>query len=259
MTATYSAFFSSGLLAPPNELSYPAMRSRQDSTSSTFSVSSFLASPSAIYGDRERDVSAYDDTSDVETEVVKRERTKSSQGAPKTVRRRRSSLSINASPMTHVRSPSRAVESSLALQRHLQTPSRSRSGSLTAAGLAMGAMPSQSQRNASDVDATMKVRTRMRSGSVGEALKSRRTVRRIPNNTLPPPSLPLPPLPPTPSTPSTPKRSIGRAHSKSMSLATGSARYFYREPLPPLPGTPPSLADIEEPRTPLLHDRMNID
>ncbi|KAK1231335.1 hypothetical protein PQX77_005550 [Marasmius sp. AFHP31] len=264
MTTGYSDFFSSGLLAPP----VPYTRPRYDSTSSTMSSVSTLSSASnstvtTTISD------ALDDASDIEDPFSSnhargREITPTPQPpkSPKrTLRKRKSSLSVQTSPLQSLRSPNRAAESALAFQRHLHgTPSRPRSGSVNSAATEATSMLG---RLANVAEGPVGITGRMRSGSVGTALRSRqRSIRHIPTNPLPPPSLPLPPLPPLPKTftnPSTPQKIHGRSFSFQPRGVNTGAVHLQR--LPTVPGTPPSHSKMDvtpveffvppSPRTPL--------
>ncbi|KAJ8073779.1 hypothetical protein AAF712_003251 [Marasmius tenuissimus] len=242
MTTAYSSFFSSGLTSS-NDI-YPRPRPRMDSTSSSASFTSMISTTSTIKSPGSQSNEALDDTSDVEDGVAaKRDarrsmppRTPSNQST-RTLRRRRSSLSTQASPVTVVRSMANALS--------FHKKSRSRSGSVNSAN-PVG--PGASNESASSVGigaAVPGVKGRLRSGSVGTALKSiRRGLRKLPTNPLPPPSAPLPPLPPLPSNDTTPP--TRRPHSRSISLVPRVAGLnLSREPLPPMPPTPPSRKGTE--------------
>jgi hypothetical protein len=207
MTTAYSSFFSSGLLAAPHNLSRNASN-----------VSPSLRSASDVL----------DDISDMELD---RDRSKTPTPAPVNVapqprlRRRRSSLTTGTSSMNSIKSPTRAAGNALHFQRHLYSAStsvtssnRSRSGSASSAmSLSIGEEKlSHSKDVATENNSLMR---RLRSGSVGSVLKSRRTVRRVPGPSCPPPSAPLPPLPALPSIPGTP----GRSKTKAFSLAVPSS------------------------------------
>lgn len=170
--ATYSAFFSSGLLAPP--LSLKVDLSSLDRTPST-------PSPSP----------AFDDASDIDIDIDGRGTTQAQSMAAPRLRKRRSSLSINQSAMNIIKSPSRNAGNAFTVQRHLSistSPSRSRSGSLTS----VTGFNNVASQGTSLVG-------RMRSGSVGTALRpaSRKPMRRAHTTapSLPAPAVPLPELP----------------------------------------------------------------
>lgn len=162
-----------------------------------------------------------DDTSDIEldrstTPTPAPNGQPAQSGQPK-LRRRRSSLTLGTSPMNVIKSPSRSVGSALQLQRHLYaSPGRARSGS-TSSIISIGEEVHQTSNNIASESTSLF--GRMRSGSIGSALKSRRTIRRVPGPSCPPPSAPLPPLPPLsalptlPSIPGTPNRSKTKAFS----------------------------------------------
>ncbi|KAG6864403.1 hypothetical protein C0993_008927, partial [Termitomyces sp. T159_Od127] len=143
---TYSAFFSSGLLAPRHAADAPC---DYDPSSPTLS-----ASPLS--------------DSDIEPDTD-RENTPTPENVPRTapgpansqrrLRKRRSSLTIGTSPMNAIRSPQRNASAALQLQMHLPSPPRSRSGSFSTAGTNNIASQSTSLVG------------RMRSGSIGAAIR----------------------------------------------------------------------------------------
>ncbi|KAL0569050.1 hypothetical protein V5O48_012919 [Marasmius crinis-equi] len=251
MSTGYSDFFSSGLLAPP----VPYTRPRYDSTSSTMSTMSTISNSTVTTTISD----ALDDASDIEDNVFSSNRARGTTPTPanqppkspkRTLRKRKSSLSVSTSPLTSLRSPNRAAENALSFQRHLQgTPSRARSGSINS-------VATESTSMLGRISST--VGGRPRSGSLGTALRSRqRSIRSLPNNPLPPPTAPLPPLPPLPSNPTTPQRLHGRSFSLGPRAAGGSLCLQQR--LPTVPGTPPSASKMDisdvyvppSPRTPL--------
>ncbi|KAL0572256.1 hypothetical protein V5O48_009702 [Marasmius crinis-equi] len=214
-----------------------------DSTTSFSSTTSTIKSPTSQSGEATDDASDVEDNDYFNSRDARRSigstpptpaTPKTPNQATRTLRKRKSSLSIQASPVTGVRSNSRAAEN--ALSRHI---SRSRSGSVNSLNPQGG--PGAGNENASPpgMSSGPGIRGRMRSGSVGTALKpTRRGVRRVPNNPLPPPSAPLPPLPPPPANGTA--MPVKRAHSRSISLVPRIAGLgISHEPLPPMPPTPP--------------------
>ncbi|KAG2346025.1 hypothetical protein BDR05DRAFT_960330 [Suillus weaverae] len=167
---TYSAFFSSGLLAPyhPRATTPVPPSSPMPMTSSPMHpVDRDLSVTPTPCGNSNNVVS-------VPTASADRPR----------MRRRRSSMNIGANPMALIKSPTRNVGS--ALQRTgIMSPTRSRAGSMA--------------ENASETNSLFE---RLRSGSLnaGAPLRLRRAVKRtVP--LAPPPTAPLPALPPpSPST-----------------------------------------------------------
>ncbi|KAK0202331.1 hypothetical protein DFS33DRAFT_1339225 [Desarmillaria ectypa] len=178
MTA-YSAFFSSGLLAPRHIFT------------ANLNVNSFIDSPSSPL---------FDDASDIEVDderghaPVMEIMTTANSSLRARMRKRRSSLSIGTSINT-LKSPSRNASTALQFQIHLQaSPSRSRSGSLNSV---MGTLvESEFQPNVASERTSLV--GRMRSGSAGTSLRPRRPIRRTHPlaPSLPPPTAPLPDLPP---------------------------------------------------------------
>ncbi|KAF5364415.1 hypothetical protein D9758_010683 [Tetrapyrgos nigripes] len=196
MTTAYSSFFASGLLAPP-----------QNSYDFRNILPTIPSSPTPGMM-----VDVLDDTSDVEIDRMDRERsttpTPSSSGpnaagnGQPRLRKRRSSLTMGTSVLNGIKSPMRNAGNAFQFQRHLHsTPSRSRSGSLSSVityeeEILPAPAPVTADPN--------KRKNRLRSGSIGTALKARSIPR-----AMPPPEAPLPPLPPLPSTPT---------HMKSFSI-----------------------------------------
>ncbi|KAG6907492.1 hypothetical protein DXG01_008686 [Tephrocybe rancida] len=183
---TYSAFFSSGLLAPRHAASsYP----HYDAPSPV--------SPSSPLPDSDVDLNMDRDITPTPDSVYRPTATVTTAAAPQPrLRKRRSSLTVGTSPMNAIRSPARTAGAALQLQMHLASPSRSRSGSLSTTtsttadtynNIGMGNIASE---NTSLVG-------RMRSGSVGAVLRPRRGVRRLASvpAPAPPPTAPLPAVP----------------------------------------------------------------
>jgi hypothetical protein len=242
---SYSAFFSSGLLAAPlmyNNHSFSFPR-RQDESSST---RAFV--PSSSMSSSLTDI--LDDTSDIELDrsntptpagQSSSSTTHQAQAQPQPrLRRRRSSLTIGTSPMNIIRSPTRSVGNALQLQRHLLTsPGRSRSGSASSViSIEEEQLHGGSGNIASERTSLV---GRMRSGSVGSALKSRR-IRRFPGPSCPPPSAPLPPLPSIPGTPNRSKAfslavspSTTQALARKLAAASGDALAIQTNVLAPSP------------------------
>ncbi|KAJ4490431.1 hypothetical protein J3R30DRAFT_80007 [Lentinula aciculospora] len=156
---TYSAFFSSGLLAAPHM--YPSHSMYNSHISTHDNVSPSMLSISDVL----------DDTSDIELDRSATPTPTNVDGQASSVlhprlRRRRSSLTIGTSPMNTIKSPSRAAGNALQLQRHLFTsPGRSRSGS-TSSAMSIG-----EEVNAGIASESTSWYRRMRSGSVGSVLK----------------------------------------------------------------------------------------
>jgi hypothetical protein len=146
----YSAFFSSGLLAPHT----PQKKKKVDSTSFSWDVTfdhspSRPSSPIPIPDDSFMDVdtASYNDRSITPTpqsitpmqspQPVKIQATTTTTTQQPKLRKRRSSLTLATSPMSTIRSPTRAANNALHLQRQLfaaigpASPCRSRSGSLS--------------------------------------------------------------------------------------------------------------------------------
>ncbi|KAG9224269.1 hypothetical protein CCMSSC00406_0004768 [Pleurotus cornucopiae] len=198
--ASYSAFFSSGLLAP-----YQAYTS---ATASSFDMSPIRPASPLPGADIERSStptpSSHRNSSDlplIDEDAAMPSTTHSPQSsaAPR-LRRRRSSLTVGMSPMNTIKSPQRNAGAAMRFAHHsisISSPSRSRSGSIGAGnGSSMGGIAADLFGVASQGTSLV---GRMRSGSVGGALRPRRALRRGLTNFVPaaapPPSAPLPPLP----------------------------------------------------------------
>ncbi|RDB27694.1 hypothetical protein Hypma_003270 [Hypsizygus marmoreus] len=204
MTTTYSAFFSSGLLAPQNlSLSVPTYTPYDgyDAPSPATPSSPLPDSDIELDGDRENTPTpeslahSHFDSRSAST-------TSNTNTRPR-LRKRRSSLTVGTNPITSIRSPTRNAGAALQLQMHLPTvasPSRSRSGSLSQTlnqNQNLNHNENEVYARGVATEATSLV-GRMRSGSVGGALRPRRGVRRlasVPAPTAPPPTAPLPAIP----------------------------------------------------------------
>ncbi|KAK7456432.1 hypothetical protein VKT23_010680 [Stygiomarasmius scandens] len=211
---TYSSFFSSGLLAAPQAYDHYQ------------SMPSIPSSPSMMS-------EALDDASDIDVDRLERERSTTptqfsslgtaanlaSAGQPR-LRKRRSSLTMGTSALNSIKSPMRNANTAFQFQRHLQaTPGRARSGSLSSViTYEEESIPEVPPVN-NDVS---KKRSRMRSGSIGTALKTRNVPARLIPRASPPPNAPLPPLPPMPLSPT---------HAKSFSVPPNSM-FGQRFPMP---------------------------
>ncbi|KAI0057626.1 hypothetical protein BV25DRAFT_1830872 [Artomyces pyxidatus] len=177
----YSSIFASGLLATPHRHpgSTPSRSSSPDmmalDTTPTNSKSPYLLPTPGdddvdyFSSPRSRASSTTSTASSVQA------------GAPPRLRRRRSSLTVATTAMGAIKSPLRSA--SVALQRSgLMTPGgRARSGSVD---VVMGMEDFGSTPNP--------ITGRMRSGSLGGALRTRRTIRKP---ATAPPTMPLPPPP----------------------------------------------------------------
>ncbi|KAF5379444.1 hypothetical protein D9615_006566 [Tricholomella constricta] len=199
---TYSAFFSSGLLAPHhasfsgygqlNADSYP------DYDASSPATPSSPLPDSDIEVERDREITP---TPDAPSRSMSSSSSNSSANpcttqAPPRLRRRRSSLTVGTSPMNSIRSPTRTAGAALQLQMHLPNPTRSRSGSLSAS-TSQTDMYGKVGKSSNVASEGTSLVGRMRSGSVGTVLRPRRGVRRLASvpAAAPPPTAPLPAIP----------------------------------------------------------------
>ncbi|KAL0954106.1 hypothetical protein HGRIS_005253 [Hohenbuehelia grisea] len=200
--ASYSPFFSSGLLAPfhaynPDTASSidlspirPSSPMRHDGEDLDRSVT---PTPTSAHGGSDLNTASnhfFPRDSSVGPETRR--------AVPATpsnrLRKRRSSLTVGSSQLTAIKSPARNANAALRYAHHsisICSPSRSRSGSLGTDGdVDVFGTNMASQGNS--------IMGRLRSGSVGGVLRPRRTTRRGPSMPLPmlaPPSAPLPPVP----------------------------------------------------------------
>ncbi|KAG5643935.1 hypothetical protein DXG03_009345 [Asterophora parasitica] len=195
---TYSAFFSSGLLAP-HHASYAGYGhlntdSYTDYDGPSPATSSSPLPDSDIESERDRDITPTPDASSPSTFSSGSHTTSTTIQPQPRLRRRRSSLKVGTSPMNSIRSPTRNAGAALQLQMHLPNPARSRSGSLSTTAqtdlygnIGMGNVASEGTSLVG----------RMRSGSVGAVLRPRRGVRRLASvpAPAPPPTAPLPAIP----------------------------------------------------------------
>lgn len=152
---TYSAFFSSGLLAAPHMYSSRLYNNKHEASPSLLGMGDMLDDTSDIEVDR----------STTPTPATVPSDSQSHHALPR-LRRRRSSLTVGTSPINCIKSPTRAAGNALQLQRHLfASPSRSRSGSIDSV---LGEELPQLNNIASKSTSLL---SRMRSGSVGTTLK----------------------------------------------------------------------------------------
>ncbi|KAF5340972.1 hypothetical protein D9611_006054 [Ephemerocybe angulata] len=193
--ASYSAFFSSGLLAPRQAYDNPTTPSKPkaiDGFPTPYGDSSPIrpASPLPTHSDAivVDEPMELDYPSGRESTPTQHTVTASLQAAAKItsaaagssataqaqprLRRRRSSLTIAVSPLTSIRSPTRTVGAALQMQRHLaMNPGRSRGGSLSSSnppsaveGFTMFGMASSVASEGTSLTG------RLRSGSVGSSV-----------------------------------------------------------------------------------------
>ena len=195
---TYSAFFSSGLLAPHHAYftsAFPRTPTKQRAegylSPMTTPSPACPSSPMPIPDDSDVEL-AFDmdidqkgkdgDNDATPTQTHKGTLMSSSHFLPKQqqpqprLRKRRSSITLAASPMNAIRSPARTAGAALQLQRHLPPPppvglgARSRSGSLAQAGeLGLDVVGGNDMRNVARESTSLL--GRMRSGSVGGLLR----------------------------------------------------------------------------------------
>ncbi|KAJ3562632.1 hypothetical protein NP233_g9454 [Leucocoprinus birnbaumii] len=240
MATTYSAFFSSGLLAPPTL--YSKTGTPPSSPGLLPSSPGFAPlSPGVTRGssptpmDDDSDIEDLDITMDVDSTRAITPTPSSAGGrsrsgsvastvqqAPRPrLRRRRSSINVATSPMNAIKSPQRNAGNALHLQQRIpplpttNSVGRSRSGSLSFLGL--GAPSSADSSDAPKVASqSISLFGRMRSGSIGSSsitnmFRPRRLARRLASGPAPSP-------PPTAPLPAIPTEMSKHTHSKSNSL-----------------------------------------
>ncbi|KAF5345241.1 hypothetical protein D9757_014073 [Collybiopsis confluens] len=201
---TYSSFFSSGLLAAHHAV-YNNFSTRELGSGlspSTLTVSDSLEHTSDVELDRS--------VTPTPMNIAQTGSSSVAQGfsAQPKLRRRRSSLTMATSPINAIKSPARSAGNAMQFQRHLYA-------SPGVPAVAVIASKGKSLLG------------RLRSGSVGSVLKSRRGIRRVPGPSLPPPSAPLPPLPSLPTIPGTPTRS--KTKSFSIHFPSGTSPVLARK------------------------------
>ncbi|KZV65019.1 hypothetical protein PENSPDRAFT_668639 [Peniophora sp. CONT] len=229
MQSGYSSIFASGLLATPRPSrlgSGDAMDTDTTPTSSKTYTTNFT-NPFPPHG-QDADMTTGD--ADYFASRSRASSTASTDSTAPRLRRRRSSLTVNpnANPLASVRSPLRSAGA--AFQRNLISGSRSRSGSVNTE-------PDAHMHGAGGAAAVPAIKGRMRSGSLGTALRSSRKASR-----KPPPAMPLPELPPLPASatseafPTTPTRRplLHRAHNSdhTAALTFGQSASFLRSEVP---------------------------
>ncbi|GBE89385.1 hypothetical protein BKA93DRAFT_449211 [Sparassis latifolia] len=196
MATFYSSFFSSGLLAPQPHTPQPSSPSTPRQTYLNFDHE---ITPTALPG-----------TNAPGPEPTLLPSISLTESAPthdhgRRLRRRRSSLTASTSPLATIKSTTAHRTAAASVQRQSLIAGRSRSGSDASTF-------SMHSRGESVVE-EMSVIRRLRSGSVGTALRPRRTLRRNAPPAPPPPTAPLPALPLPQShlqAPTTPRRPLQR-------------------------------------------------
>ncbi|KAI0700699.1 hypothetical protein BC835DRAFT_1325929 [Cytidiella melzeri] len=190
-TLGYSSFFASGLLAPDVDV-LPSSRPHTPDPTTPRSRPSNLddTTPTASTHTIPLLKQTVDTSLPVLAQANEVNNSPSSQERPR-MRRRRSSLGLNASSVTPLKSST--------VQRQTMmgaiSPARSRSGSVVEAGLRLSRAAMTIVNN--DATSGNSVMGRPRSGSVGTALRPRRLRKQgtLPAPLPPPPELPLPDVP----------------------------------------------------------------
>ncbi|GJE84675.1 hypothetical protein PsYK624_007510 [Phanerochaete sordida] len=244
MAAYYSNFFSSGLLNVDSDVHQPHTPEPTTPRAFATNVNDDTTPTASKFG-----LPASQSSNDTIPSLLAQTEAITINGDRPRMRRRRSSMGLSSSPVTPLKGtpPSRAA--TVHLQRQsmpmgvlgVASPARSRSGSITESiSFTRSAMSSISAT--SDPAKAGSLLSRMRSGSVGNALRSN-SRRRKPNNQTPappPPNAPLPAppqlrLPPTAldlsNIPSVPRRPSARRAATSDSLPL-----LVHTPSIPIPG-----------------------
>ncbi|KAG6812554.1 hypothetical protein H0H87_009723 [Tephrocybe sp. NHM501043] len=188
---TYSAFFSSGLLAPRHAThAYPYY----DAPSPVLPSSPLYDSDAEL--DMDREITPTPESFQRSAPAVTTSPNTVVVASQPRLRKRRSSLTICTTPMNAIRSPSRNAGAALQLQMHLPNPSRSRSGSVSTTSSTGSEMYNRIGMDNVASESTSLV-GRMRSGSVGAVFRPRRGIRRLSSvpAPVPPPTAPLPAVP----------------------------------------------------------------
>ncbi|KAI0705102.1 hypothetical protein C8T65DRAFT_830646 [Cerioporus squamosus] len=199
-TLGYSSFFSSGLLAPnPGRAQTPRPPSPTTPRAAFASLVPDDKTPTGASATPSASGSGSSSFAD-ESQVLPSISVASADDSRPRLRRRRSSLAGAASPLSAVKSSGSIRQAAASAQRNLRTRSGSDASILsTASGTSIiaGLVDPAPTGTTSKPSGIM---GRLRSGSVGTALRPRRGVRRsVPSiPALPPPNAPLPDVPPVP-------------------------------------------------------------
>ncbi|KAH9942485.1 uncharacterized protein BXZ73DRAFT_74736 [Epithele typhae] len=189
MATFYSSFFSSGLMAdePPHGSSRLPASSATPRARTRSSLATGFSSATSSSG------SVQDDPSVPSISVPP------SDDRPR-LRRRRSSLAGSSSPLATMKASGPVRNAAASVQRNL----RARSGS-DASVMSQASRTLSTENSPAPIPAPKPtgIIGRLRSGSVGTALRPRRGLRRLVTNlpALPPPTSPLPEVPPLPELP----------------------------------------------------------
>ncbi|KAK7676652.1 hypothetical protein QCA50_020396 [Cerrena zonata] len=217
MATYYSSFFSSGLLASANDpFAHPQTPEANTPRSNTTPLPD------------ETTPTAPSTTTSYTLPSLPESNSNAQVSAP-VLRRRRSSITLGASPVTSIKARGSAV--STAQKHHSLLNNASSQGSLRSRARAGSLHESMFSRVSvaapGDAAETKGLVGRLRSGSIGTALRPRRHMRKPTMPAPPPPTAPLPALPPLPpsltltipnanehtslTAPSTPRRTMTRS------------------------------------------------
>ncbi|KAI0346754.1 hypothetical protein BDW22DRAFT_456179 [Trametopsis cervina] len=231
-TLGYSSFFSSGLLATESDAAHGSRPHTPDpSTPRPKTTSLDDTTPTAATHTIPAAAQNAEDVLPILAQAIEINDSPSVQASERPrMRRRRSSLGLAASPVAPLKSNTAGARASISV--HVQRQSmgitgmastRSRSGSIVDSGMPLSRAAMSIAMN--DATSGNSIVGRLRSGSVGTALRPRRLRKQatLPAPLPPPPTTSLPELPPLPSyglpaIPQTPRRPSARRTLTSDSI-----------------------------------------
>ncbi|KAI1795653.1 hypothetical protein LXA43DRAFT_913738 [Ganoderma leucocontextum] len=193
-TLGYSSFFSSGLLAPKVPASQPS-RSSSPTTprAATATLPQDDVTPTAP-------TRTHENVPD-ESQVLPSISIPSADDSRPRLRRRRSSLAGATSPLTAMKTSGPIRAATASVQRSLRARAGSDASVISTTSIGSLSLHESAPVVAKGASKPAGIVGRLRSGSLGTALRSRRGLRRVvpPVPALPPPTSPLPAVPPIPA------------------------------------------------------------
>ncbi|RPD54741.1 hypothetical protein L226DRAFT_523022 [Lentinus tigrinus ALCF2SS1-7] len=224
-TLGYSSFFSSGLLAPhtPGRAQTPRPPSP---TTPRAAVASLVPDDTTPTGASATPSGSGTSSLADQSQVLPSISVAAAEDSRPRLRRRRSSLAGAASPLVAMKSSGSIRQATASVQRNLRTRAGSDASILsTASGTSIiaGLMDSAPTTSASKPSGII---GRLRSGSLGTALRPRRGLRRpVPSvPALPPPSAPLPDVPPVPALSASPTSPLPTITASPVTPRTPASR-----------------------------------
>ncbi|RDX42076.1 hypothetical protein OH76DRAFT_148046 [Lentinus brumalis] len=214
-TLGYSSFFSSGLLAPaPGRAQTPG-----SPTTPRAAVATLVPDDKTPTGVPSASSSGSSSHADQAQALPSISVAPADDSRPR-LRRRRSSLAGAASPLSVMKSSGPIRQAAASAQRNLRTRSGSDASILSAASGTSDSAPTGTSPKTSGILG------RLRSGSVGTALRPRRGVRRsVPSiPALPPPTAPLPDVPPVPQLSASPTSPLPTINASPITPRTPGSR-----------------------------------